>query len=115
MTRAQSLAIAGIGAAVVVGLVLASGAAQAREARRAAAVEAYRAARAAERAGKPRFKHQTGFTVASAAVGGLTAATACLAGGPFLAIGCGVVGAAGGGLSSYYKQRAEYARATGSA
>jgi fatty acid desaturase len=115
MTRAQSLAVAGIGAAVVVGLVLASGAAQAREARRAAAVEAYRAARAAERASAPRFRHQTGFTVAAAAVGGLSAATACLAGGPLLAVGCGLVGAAGGGLSTYYKQRAEYTRATGQA
>lgn len=115
MTRAQSLAIAGIGAAVVVGLVLASGAAQAREARRAAAIEAYRAARAAERAQKPRFKHQTGFTVAAAAVGGLSAATACLAGGPFLAVGCGLVGAAGAGASTYFKQRAEHARATGRA
>lgn len=115
MTRAQSLALAGIGAAVVVGLVLASGAAAAREARRRAAVEAYRAARAAELAGKPRFRHAAGYTAAAAAVGGLSAATACIAGGPLLAIGCGVVGAAGGGLSSYYRQRGEYARATGQA
>lgn len=113
MTRAQSLAVAGIGAAVVVGLVLASGAAQAREARRAAAVQAYRAAREAERVQKPRFKHRTGFTAAAAAVGGLSAATACLAGGPFLAVGCGIVGAAGSGLSTYYRQRAEHARAAG--
>jgi hypothetical protein len=32
-----------------------------------------------------------------------------------LAVGCGLVGAAGGGLSTYYRQRAEHARATGRA
>ena len=110
-TRAESLIILGIGAVVVVAIVRASSAAQEREARRQAAIEAYRAARAAERAQRPRFKHEWAFTGAASAVGGLSGAAACLAGGPALAIGCAVVGAAGSGASTYFRQRAAHDRA----
>jgi hypothetical protein len=110
-TRAESLIILGIGVVVVVAIVRASSAAQEREARRQAAIEAYRAARAAEFAKRPKFRHNKTFTGLSAAVGGLSGAAACLAGGPLLAIGCAAVGAAGAGASTYFKQRSAHERA----
>lgn len=108
--RAQNLALAGVGAALVVWLVVESRKAQEREARRLAAVAAYRDARERELAGSAQFKQLKVLTAVTAATGAVSGALACAAGGPLAIAGCAAVGGVAGGLSNYYQQRSAFAR-----
>jgi hypothetical protein len=109
-TRAQTLALAGVGVALIVWLVSEGRKAQEREARRIAAVAAYRDARERELAGSASFRQLKVLTAVTAATGAVSGAVACAAGGPLAIVGCAAVGGVAGGLSNYYQQRSAFAR-----